>query len=161
MPQLDINTFAPQLIWLAISFITLYLIMSRLALPRVGAILEERSGRLAGDLAEAARLRDETTKALADYEHALADARARGQAIAAKARDELTADIARQRQAVDEQIAGKIAEAETRISAVTAEASTHIGEIATETAQAVVVRLLGRTIDSAEVAGAVNEALGK
>jgi F-type H+-transporting ATPase subunit b len=161
MPQLNINDFAPQLVWLAISFVLLYLIMSRLALPRVGQVLAERRRRIEGDLAAAARLRDDTAKAIADYERALADAKARGQAIAAQARDEMTRDIECQRAEADSTLSAKSADAEIRINTVKEAALSHVGEIATETAEALLVRLLGRSVDRSELQGAVNEALGK
>lgn len=161
LPQLDPHNFAPQLIWLAVFFVALYVLMSRVALPKVGAMLEEREKRLAGDRAEAVRLRDEMTKAIAEYEHALTEAKQRAQGIAAKARAQIAADVAQQRAACDAQISSKMAEAEESITLLKNEAETHIGEIATDTAQAVVARLLGKTIDSAELQVAVNEALGK
>lgn len=160
-PFLDPATFAPQVIWLAIFFVVLYFILSRIALPRVGAILEQRATRISDDLAAAARLRDETTAAITSYEQALIDAKARGHAIAAKNREEITADLVRQRRETDEQISAKMADAETRIHALRNEASGHVGEIATETAQAVIMRLLGTTVEKSELQGAVNEALGK
>jgi F-type H+-transporting ATPase subunit b len=161
MPQLDFHTFAPQIVWLAISFLLLLLFMSRVALPRVGAIIDERAGRISGDLAEATRLRDETEKALIAYQQALADAKLRAQGIAAQVRGDVSADIARQRAAIDQQLAAKSTDAERRITALKEEAMTHVGEIAGETAQAVVARLLGKSTDSAELQVAVNEALGK
>ena len=161
MPQFDVNSFAPQLVWLAISFVLLYLIMSRLALPRVGQILEERSSRIAGDLAAAAKLREDPEKAMADYEQALADAKARAQAIARQARDEMTRDVERQRAEVDQTIAAQGADAEKRINLMKEAALSHVGEIATDTAEALVARLLGKTVARSELQGAVNEALGK
>jgi F-type H+-transporting ATPase subunit b len=161
MHQLNINDFAPQLIWLAISFVLLYLIMSRLALPRVGQILEERSNRISGDLAAAAKLREDTEQAIAQYEQALADAKARAQGIARQARDEMTRDIERQRAEVDQTIAAQTTDAEKRINTMKDAALTHVGEIATDTAEALVARLLGKTVNRSELQGAVNEALGK
>jgi F-type H+-transporting ATPase subunit b len=161
MPQLNINDFAPQLIWLAISFVLLYLIMSRLALPRVGQILQERASRITGDLAAAAKLREATAKAIAEYEQALADAKARAQAIARQARDEMTRDIEGQRAEVDQTIALQLADAEKRINAMKEAALSHVGEIATDTAEALLARLLGKTVNRLELQGAVNEALGK
>ncbi len=161
MPQLNINDFAPQLVWLAISFVLLYLIMSRVALPRVGQILEERSSRIASDLATAAKLREDTEKAIADYEQALADAKARAQAIARQARDEMTRDIERQRAEVDQTIAAQTADAEKRINTMKEAALTHVGEIATDTAEALIARLLGKTVARGELQSAVNEVLGK
>ena len=161
MPQLNINDFAPQLIWLAISFVLLYLIMSRLALPRVGQILQERASRITSDLAAAARLREDTAKAIAEYEQALAEAKARAQTIARQARDEMTRDIEGQRAEVDQTIALQMADAEKRINAMKEAALTHVGEIATDTAEALLARLLGKTVNRLELQSAVNEALGK
>ena len=78
-PPFDATTFASQLLWLAIVFVALYLLMSRLALPRVSAIIAARQGRIAGDLAEAEKLKGETEAALAAYEKMLAEARGNAQ----------------------------------------------------------------------------------
>lgn len=160
MPQLNPDFFAPQIVWLAISFILLYLLMSRLALPRVGSIIEERRGRIEGDLAAAAKLREETDAALAAYEQALADAKARAQGIARQARDEMTAEMDKHRASIDSEINGKMADAEQRIHAMKESAIGHINEIATETADAIIARILGKSPDKTEVKSAVNEALG-
>ena len=86
-PPFNPQTFASQLFWLAITFVLLYVLMARLALPRVGAIIDDRQKRIAGDLAEAERLKEQSDAAVAAYEKALADARARAQAIANETRD--------------------------------------------------------------------------
>ncbi len=160
MPQLDPANFAPQIIWLAITFILLYVLMVHLALPRVGSMLEERRDRIAGDIAAAARLREDTEHAIEDYEKALADARARAQAIARKAREEMTADMDRQRAEVDAEMTAKTADAEKRINALKESALGHVREIATETAEALAARLLGKPVDPSELKAAVNEVLG-
>ncbi len=161
MPQLDINDFAPQLVWLAITFVMLYLIMSRLALPRIGQILDERRSRIEGDLASAAKLREETQTAISAYEQALADARARALAIARQSRDEMTRDIERERAESDQRITAMTTEAESRIKALKESALGHVGEIAADTAEALIARLLGKSPNRSELQVAVNEALGK
>ena len=93
-PPFQSHTFASQLVWLAIAFVLLYVLMARLALPRVGAIIESRQKRIADDLAEAARLKSESDAAVAAYEKALADARTRAQAIANETRERQAADFA-------------------------------------------------------------------
>ena len=161
MPQLHIPDFAPQLIWLAIAFIALYFIMSRLALPDIGKVLEDRKTRIDGDLAEAARLRDSTEAAIAGYEQALAAAKARAQAIARASREQMTAELDKQRAEVDIQIAGRMADAEHRITELKDAAIGHIGEIAADTAEALVARFSSKPVPRPELMSAVNEVLGK
>lgn len=160
MPQLNFQDFAPQLFWLALTFVALYLIMSRVAIPRVSTVLENRSNRIAADLATAAQLRDETDQAIADYEKALADARARAQQIGREAREEMSAEVERQRAEVDRQINEKMADAEKSINALKASALSHTDEIATEITEDLVARLLGRQVDRESLVGAVQQALG-
>src|SRR5438477_11538196 len=94
MPQLDVSTFTPQLVWLAISFIALYLLMSRLGLPRVDAIIEARRKRLDDDLARAAATKAEAEAVIAAYQRSLAEARAQAQAAGKERSDRLAADAA-------------------------------------------------------------------
>ncbi len=89
MPQLNPLDWAPQLIWLAITFSILYLLMKWVALPRIGSVIEMRRQRIAGDLETAERLRRETQEAIAAYEQALAEAKAKAHAIADEARNKL------------------------------------------------------------------------
>lgn len=161
MPQLNFQDFAPQLVWLALTFIILYFIMSRVALPRVGTILEERRSRISADLAAAAQLREETDKAIQDYEKALAEAKSRAQEIGRQAREEMAKDIERERAKVDETINEKMADAEKRINEMKESAIGHIEEIATETADALVARILSKQPERSELQSAVKEALGK
>src|SRR5260370_38995278 len=90
-PPFQKDTFASQLVWLGITFVVLYLLISRIAVPRIGGIIEDRAKRIEGDFAEAQRLKNESEAALAAYEKALADARGRAQAIANETRDKLNA----------------------------------------------------------------------
>jgi F-type H+-transporting ATPase subunit b len=161
MPQLDVDTFAPQLVWLAITFVTLFLIMWRLALPQVASILEMRRAHIDADLAEAALLREETAKAIADYEQALADAKSRAHNTAQQVRDEMSKALQLQREESDQAISAKMDDATQRIGQVHETAVDHVSEIATDVAQAVVVQVIGRTTDGSEMRSVVNEALGK
>jgi F-type H+-transporting ATPase subunit b len=161
MPQLNIGDFAPQLVWLAISFVLLYFLMSRLALPEIGKVLDDRKGRIATDLAEAAKLRDATEAALASYEQALAAARGRAQGIARAAREEMNGEIEKQRAQIDAQINSRMGDAEQRITTLKEAAVGHISEIATETAEALVARFTGKPSSRAELMSTVNEVLGK
>ena len=142
-PPFDPATFPSQLLWLAITFGALYLLMSKIALPRIGSILENRKGIIDADLAAADASRQKTDAAIAAYEAALAAARSKAQGIANESREAIQADLAAKRSAVEADLTAKVTAAETRISATKAEALTHVDEIATETAQTVVTQLVG------------------
>jgi F-type H+-transporting ATPase subunit b len=142
-PPFDPATFPSQLLWLAITFGALYLLMSKIALPRIGGILENRKSIIDADLAAADASRQKTDAAIAAYEAALAEAKSKAQGIANQTRDSIQADLAAKRSAVEADLAGKVSAAEARIATTKAEALTHVDEIATETAQTVVTQLVG------------------
>src|SRR5215468_4480881 len=102
-PPLDTGTFAAQLVWLALTFALLYVIMKRAVLPRVGEVIEERGDRIKRDLAQAEKLKADTETALANYEQALLDARAKAGAIVKTMRDELAVEVGRERAKLDAQ----------------------------------------------------------
>ena len=159
-PPLDPSTFAPQLVWLVISFVALYLIMSRLALPRIGTVIEERRDRIASDLDRAEQLRKETEEAIAAYEQAIAEARAKAHEIAQETRDALGADVDAERAEMEAGIAKKTAEAEARIQASKEAAMSSVNEVATETAEAIVKELIGGSVTKAELNAAIAKAPG-
>ena len=158
-PPFDRETFPSQLFWLAICLLLLYLITSRLVQPRVGGILEGRKRQVAGDLAEASRFKTESEQAIAAYEKALADARARAQAIATETRDRLQAEADRNRKRLEDQLNARLAAAETQIAATKAAAMANVRGIAAEAAAAIVVRLTGITAPEPTVAAAVDAVL--
>jgi F-type H+-transporting ATPase subunit b len=157
-PPFDSTFFASQFLWLVLSFVTLYLLMSRLVLPRIGGILEDRRDRIARDLDQAERLKQQADDAIASYERALAEARAGAFTIAAEARD-VAKEEANARQAeVEAELDKKLAAAEGRIADVKAKALADVGDIAGEAAEAVVQRLLGSKPTASEVKQALKEA---
>ena len=150
-PPFDASTFAPQLVWLVLSFVALYMLMSRVALPRIGSVIDERRERIARDLAEAERMKAETDAALKAYEQSLADARAKAQAVAKDTREKVAADLDRDRQKSDQANAAKVAEMEKRIGDSKARALASVNDIAVETAGALVGKLLGRDVPIDEI----------
>ncbi len=148
---LDAGTFVPQLVWLALSFGLLYVLLKRYALPRVGEVIEERRERIQRDFEKAEKLKAETEQALASYEQALAEGRAKANAIAKDVRDKLAAEVDKERAGVETQVAKKMADAEERISQSKAKAMASVSDIAAETASAVVSKLLGKEVSKDEV----------
>lgn len=143
-PPFDPAGFGGQLFWLALTFIFLYLVMSRLALPRIGGILETRRTRIEGDLKEAERLRVETDRALASYEAALADARGNAHTIAEETRTSIKADIDNKRRNVEADLAARVTAAEAAIQQSKVAAMGNVDAIAAETAQELVAKLSGK-----------------
>ena len=158
-PPFQKETFASQLLWLAICFIALYLIVAKVAIPRVGSIIAERRGKIAGDLAEAVRLKGEADDALAAYEKELADARARAQTIASETRGRLNAEAEKNRKAIERQLNMRLAEADKAIAATKTSAMANVRGIAVETAAAIVARLIGVAPADAAVTAAVEDVL--
>ena len=132
--------------------------MSRVALPRIGGILETRRTRIEGDLKEAERLRVETDRALAAYEAALAEARRNAHAIAEETRSSIKADIANKRKSVEAGLAGRVAEAEARIQQTKIAALGNVDAIAAETAQELVAKLAGK-VSAAQARSAVAQVI--
>ncbi len=143
-PPFDPATYGSQLLWLAITFGALYLLMQKVALPRIGEILEVRRDRIEGDLAEADRLRQKTDQAIEAYESALAEARQKAHGIAEETRSELKRETEKSRTEVETDLAARISAAEQSIQATKAEALKSVDEIAAQTAVSVVAALTGK-----------------
>ena len=158
-PPFQKDTFASQLVSLAIAFVALYLIVSKIALPRVGSVLDERQGKIDGDLAEAQKLKDASDAALKAYQNELAAARSRAQAIGAETREKLNAASEAERKTLEDRLAAKLAEAEKAIAATRATAMGNVRGIAADAAAAIVQRLTGTAPDGKSVKAAVDASL--
>jgi F-type H+-transporting ATPase subunit b len=156
-PPFESQHFPSQLFWLALTFLLLYVLMSRIALPRVASIFAERSKRISDDLAAANRFKEQSEAANAAYLKSLADARARAQGIANATRDEQAARAAATNKKLEAELHEKLAAAEQSIAATRTAAMGNVGSIAAETAAAIVERLIGTAPAHPEVAAAVAE----
>jgi len=161
MPQLDATTFVPQLFWLAVTFVVLYVLMKRLALPRVGAAIAARRARLDGDLAQANALRTQAESVLADYERALASARAAAQTTMRETGERLASEAAERQRQMAASLAEQIEAAERRIAQTKDQAVAEVRGIAVEVAQAVAEKLTGAAPERARVSAAVDRVLAE
>ncbi len=158
-PPFNSSTFASQLVSLLIAFVALYLIVSRIALPRVGSVLDARQDAIDGDLTEAQKLKDASDSALKAYEGELAAARSRAQAIGAETRDKLNAAAEVERKTLEEQLAVRLADAEKTIAATRTSAMNNVRGIAADAASAIVQQLSGVVPDGNTVNSAVDASL--
>jgi F-type H+-transporting ATPase subunit b len=161
MPQLEAGDWPTQLFWLAVTFIILLLLMWKVALPRVGGVIEERRRRIEDDLARAEELKREAGEALSAYQQALDEARATAQAMIAETRKKLDAEAAERKAALEAQLDTRIAEAETRIDAAREKAMANIREMALDVATSATAKLAGKAPDSKTVETAVDAELGR
>ena len=155
MPQLNFETFPNQIFWLILSLIAIYLILSRVALPRIGAVLSERAGTITNDLAAAEDLKQQATEAEAAYDKALADARSEATRIADETRAEIQAELDAEMARADEQITARTSESEAAIAEIRAEATESVAQVARDTAQAL-VEALGVSADQSRIDAAVD-----
>src|ERR1700736_4339392 len=161
MPQLDVSTFAPQLVWLAISFIALYLLMSRLGLPRVDAIIEARRKRLDDDLARAAAMKAEAEAVIAAYQRTLAEARAQAQAAIKERTDRFAAEAAERQRQLALALTEQTRAAERVNGAADVVAFAEIRNVAIDVARSVTEKLTGSAADEAKLAPAVDRAMAE
>lgn len=154
MPQLDFSTFGNQIFWLLITLVVIYMILSRVALPRISAVLAERQGTITNDIAAAENLKAKAVEAEAAYNKALADARIEANRIIAEAKAEIQADLDRAIATADAQIAAKTAEGEKAIAEIRASALENVTEVAKDTAKEIVAAMGGKA-DARSVTAAV------
>lgn len=154
-PPFDAANFPSQILWFALAFGALYLLMARVGLPRVADVLKMRRDRIAGDLDEATHMQAKAKEAGVAYDKTLADAKARAQDLAAQTHAKLKADTETKRRALDADLNAKLAVSEAQISDMKTKAMANVGAIAREAATEIVRHLSGKTPDSQAIAKAV------
>jgi F-type H+-transporting ATPase subunit b len=160
LPQLNFETWPSQIFWLLVALVVLYYLMSKIALPRIASALEERADAIASDLDRAEELKRKAEEAERDYRQALAEARAKAQAIAAATRAEIQKEVDAATERADAEISARAAEGERRIAEIRDSAIQSVRQVAGETAVAVVDRIMPGVADEQAVRSAVQTRLG-
>ncbi len=158
MPQLDFSTWPNQIFWLAVTLVVIYLVLTRIALPRIGGVLAERRGTITNDLATAEELKQKAVAAEKAYEEALAQARVEAGKIAASTRAEIQKDLDIAIAKADAEIAAKSAEAEKRLAEIRDGAMAAVADVARDTASEL-VGALGGKVDAKSIAAAMTARL--
>ena len=154
MPQLDFSTFPNQIFWLIVTLVVIYFVLSRIALPRIGAVLAERSGTITNDIAAAEELKHKAVEAEAAYQQALADARAQASAIVAEAKADIQSELDAELKKADKKIAAKAAESEKAIAEIRDGTVKSVTQVAKDTAKELVA-VFGGTADAKTITAAV------
>ena len=161
MPQLDVSTFAPQLVWLAITFVVLYLLMVKLGLPRVSAIIEARRKRRDDDLACAGEIKAEAEAVIAAYQKTMAEARAQAQATIRGRTEQFAAEAAERQRQLAAALTEQIKAAKREIGAAKERAFAEIRNVAVDVARSVTEKLTGSVADEGKLIPAVDRAMAE
>jgi F-type H+-transporting ATPase subunit b len=156
-PPFKTETFPSQIFWLVITFAFLFVVLWRVAGPRINGVITSRRGAINSDIAAAEKARGEAEAASTAYQTALAGARARAQGLAEENRQTINAEIAKAKAAAEAEAAKAMAAADARIAATRIEAKGHVVKAAEEAAIAIVARLTGEAVSPADAAQAVKE----
>ncbi|MFN5996524.1 MAG: F0F1 ATP synthase subunit B' [Paracoccaceae bacterium] len=158
MPQLDFSTWPNQIFWLLVTLVVIYFVLSKIALPRIGAVLADRKSTITNDLAAAEELKQKAVAAEKAYNDALASARTEAAKIVAQAKAEIQKDLDAATARADVEIAAKTAESEKSIAEIRNGAAAAVSEVAKDVA-AELVAALGQSADAKTVTAAVTARL--
>jgi len=159
LPQLNAETFAGQLFWLAVSLLILFLVVWRVGAPKIGGVMAARAGRIKGDIDAAAEAKRKSEEALAGYERALADARSRALKIGDDMRKASQSEADAKSAAEAKRVAGETAKAEARIGEMRKTAMANVATLASDVAAEIISKLTGESAPASEVSTAVRNAL--
>lgn len=154
LPQFDFSWWPGQIAWFLIIFFLVLAFMRLFAVPKVGGTIDAREGKIAGDIADARRLKDEADAQAQVAAAEASQARAAAQKVGAEARAKAQAEIAARLAEEEAKLAATGAEAEARIAKAREAAMTNVAGIAADTAQAIVQKLTGKAATAAELAAA-------
>jgi F-type H+-transporting ATPase subunit b len=150
MPQLDPAVFLPQLFWLAVVFIGLYVVMSKVALPRVNEVFDARATQIASDLDKAAALKAEAEAAMQAYEKTQSEARAKAADLVRQTEATMAAQKASREAQLGRELSERLKSAETRIAGAKSAALGNLTQMSSEVARAAVERLIGESVSPAD-----------
>jgi F-type H+-transporting ATPase subunit b len=160
MPQLDVATFLPQIVWLAIIFVILFLTVSKVALPRVSEVLQARRERIEADLKRAETVRKEAEETLEAYQAAMAKARANAHQVTVEAGQKAAEIAAARHEALGADLTKAGDEAEARITAAGASAVKEMRQVARDLVRDASGKLAGIAPDDAAIDAALARAAG-
>jgi F-type H+-transporting ATPase subunit b len=154
-PPFDTTTFPSQLFWLAVTFAFLFVVLWRVAGPRINEAITNRRGIINGALAEAGKARGDAETAKATYEASLASARDRANAVAEETRVKLNGEIAKAKAEAEAHAHDAMAAADARIASTREGAKVAISTAARDAAIAIVERLTGDKVSADDAAKAI------
>lgn len=143
MPQLDPSSFASQIFWLIITFSFLYMVLSRVTLPRITSIFQDRNARIENDLSRAEQLKNDATQAEKRYQAILTEGREKAQKILQEAQADIQAEIQKRHHQMDETLASQFKEADHRIAEIKKKSESQLAKITDELSELIEKKIFG------------------
>ena len=157
MPQLNPEFWVSQIFWLIITFGVLYVILSKLILPKISANLELRKLQISDNIEAADKQRKESESKLKEYDEIIFKSKIEAKNIFNKVREKALKDIHVKRENLDKQIDEEIKKTEEEINKLKLEAPLKINKIAIETSSELVKKLIGVGINNSSISAIVDD----
>ena len=157
MPQLNPEFWISQIFWLTLTFGILYLVLSKLILPKISANLESRKSQILENIEAAEKQREDSETKLKEYEEIISKSRVDAKTIFNQSREKALKDINAKREVLDKQIDDEIVKAEQEIKILRESAPDKINKIAIETSSELVQKLIGAEINNSSISAIVDD----
>ena len=157
MPQLNTEFCMSQIFWLTLTFGTLYIILSRLILPKISDNLETRKSKILENIEAADKQRKDSEKKLKEYDEIISKSKLEAKTIFNQAREKALKDIDEKKEVLDRQVDDEIINAEEEIKALRKSAPEKISRIAIETSSELLQKLIGAEVNNSSISAIVDD----
>ncbi len=157
MPQLDPEFWISQIFWLTFTFGILYLVLSKLILPKISANLELRKSQIQENIEAADKQREDSESKLREYDEIISKSKLDAKKIFKETREKALKDINLKKDTLDEQINEELKKAEIEINSLKKTAPEKINKIAIETSSEILKNLMGTEINNSSISAIVDD----
>ena len=157
MPQLNPEFWISQIFWLTLTFGILYIVLSKLILPKISANLELRKSQIQENIEAAEKLREDSELKLKEFEEIISKSKSEAKNIFRETREKALKDIDFKRETLEKQIDEEIKKAEKEINELKKTAPEKINKIAIETSSEILKNLVGTEINNSSISAIVND----
>ena len=157
MPQLNPEFWISQIFWLTLTFGILYIILSKLILPKISDNLESRKSQILENVEAAEKQRQNSEEKLKEYEKIVLKSKMEAKSIFNQARDKALKDISAKKEVLDKQIDDEVGKAEQEIKVLQGGAAEKINKIAIETSSELIQKLIGAEVNNSSISAIVDD----
>jgi F-type H+-transporting ATPase subunit b len=157
MPQLNPEFWISQIFWLTLTFGILYIVLSKLILPKISENLESRKSQILENIEAAEKQRENSEEKLREYEEILSKGKIEAKNIFNQAREKVLKDISAKKEVLDKQVDDEIVKAEQEIKVLQSGAAEKINKIAIETSSELIQKLIGAEVNNSSISAIVDD----